>query len=129
MARNQENTSYRNANDPRTILDRVIMMDIFADFSVSTVLTSLLGSGVTAWLVVRGLSGHLADRWLARYKSDLDKEFDVLLAEYDVLGSLAHTEMLAAAGLLSREDLELIHKELNNILGESQCWSTGGVSW
>ncbi len=25
-----------------------------------------------------------------------DKDFDVLLAEYDVLGSLAHTEMLEA---------------------------------
>lgn len=47
-----------------------------------------------------------------------DKEFDVLLAEYDVLGSLAHTEMLAAVGLLSKEDLGLIHKELNNILAE-----------
>jgi argininosuccinate lyase len=47
-----------------------------------------------------------------------DKEFDVLLAEYDVLGSLAHTEMLASVGLLSKEDMELIHKELNNILGE-----------
>ncbi|HEX3933694.1 MAG TPA: argininosuccinate lyase [Puia sp.] len=47
-----------------------------------------------------------------------DKEFDVLLAEYDVLGSLAHTEMLASVGLLSKEDLDLIHKELNNILAE-----------
>src|ERR1700761_5014731 len=47
-----------------------------------------------------------------------DKEFDVLLAEYDVLGSLAHTEMLAAVGLLSKEDLNLIHKELNNILAD-----------
>jgi hypothetical protein len=46
------------------------------DFSLSTFLTSLVGSGVTAWLVVRGLSGHLADRLLARYKSDLDKEFE-----------------------------------------------------
>lgn len=52
-----------------------------------------------------------------------DKEFDVLLAEYDVLGSLAHTEMLAAVGLLSKEDMGLIHKELNNILGEIR---TGG---
>jgi len=45
-----------------------------------------------------------------------DKEFDVLLAEYDVLGSLAHTQMLASAGLLSKEDLALVHRELNNIL-------------
>jgi len=45
-------------------------------FSLATFLSSLLGSGVTAWLVVRGLSSHLADRWLTRYKSDLDKEFE-----------------------------------------------------
>lgn len=47
-----------------------------------------------------------------------DKEFDVLLAEYDVLGSLAHTEMLASVGLLSKEDLVLVHRELNTILAE-----------
>jgi argininosuccinate lyase len=47
-----------------------------------------------------------------------DKEFDILLAEYDVLGSLAHTQMLESIGLLSKEELTLIHKELNNILGE-----------
>ncbi|HXB93068.1 MAG TPA: argininosuccinate lyase [Puia sp.] len=47
-----------------------------------------------------------------------DKDFDVLLAEYDVLGSLAHTEMLEAVGLLGKEDRVLIHAELNNILRE-----------
>src|ERR1700727_1300163 len=47
-----------------------------------------------------------------------DKDFDVLLAEYDVLGSLAHTEMLEAVGLLSKAELTLIHKELNRILSE-----------
>ena len=46
------------------------------DLSFPTFFTSLLGSGVTAWLVVKGLSGHLAERLLARYKSDLDKEFE-----------------------------------------------------
>jgi argininosuccinate lyase len=46
-----------------------------------------------------------------------DKEFDVLLAEYDVLGSLAHTQMLESVGLLGKEDRDLIHRELNNILG------------
>ena len=44
-----------------------------------------------------------------------DKEFDVLLAEYDVLGSLAHTEMLETVGLLSKEDLELIQQGLRQI--------------
>ncbi len=45
-------------------------------FSVTTFLASLAGSGATAWLVVKGLSGHIADRWLAQYKSELDKEFE-----------------------------------------------------
>jgi argininosuccinate lyase len=47
-----------------------------------------------------------------------DKEFDILLAEYDVLGSLAHTEMLETVGLLTKEELTAIHKELNNILND-----------
>lgn len=47
-----------------------------------------------------------------------DKEFDVLLAEFDVLGSLAHTKMLASVGLLSAEDLEKVQKGLNEILEE-----------
>lgn len=47
-----------------------------------------------------------------------DKEFDVLLAEYDVLGSLAHTKMLAAVGLLNEEDLAKVQKGLNEILEE-----------
>ncbi len=46
------------------------------DFSVTTFLASLVGGGATAWLVVRGLGDHLADRWLARYKNDLDKEIE-----------------------------------------------------
>jgi len=47
-----------------------------------------------------------------------DKEFDVLLAEYDVLGSLAHTKMLASVGLLSEEDLVKVQHGLNEILAE-----------
>jgi hypothetical protein len=46
------------------------------DFSWTTFLGSLVGGGVTAWGVVKGLSGHLGERWLARYKSELDKEFE-----------------------------------------------------
>jgi len=45
-----------------------------------------------------------------------DKSFDILLAEYDVLGSMAHTEMLEGIGLLTKQELELIHRELNQIL-------------
>ncbi|MFI5155710.1 MAG: lyase family protein, partial [Chitinophagales bacterium] len=47
-----------------------------------------------------------------------DKEFDLVLAVYDVQGSLAHAEMLSEVGLLSKEDWELIQKELLQILQE-----------
>ncbi len=47
-----------------------------------------------------------------------DKDFDILLAEYDVLGSLAHTKMLESVGLLSSEDLEKVQQGLNEILAE-----------
>jgi len=52
-----------------------------------------------------------------------DKEFDVLLAEYDVLGSLAHTKMLAEVGLLSPEDLAKVQDGLNAILAEVRAGS------
>src|ERR1051325_6082688 len=47
-----------------------------------------------------------------------DKELDLLLAEFDVQGSVAHTQMLASIGLLTENELTLIHKELRNILEE-----------
>ncbi|MBK8426234.1 MAG: argininosuccinate lyase [Lewinellaceae bacterium] len=47
-----------------------------------------------------------------------DREFDVLLAEHDVIGSLAHTAMLEKVGLLDPAEHERIHRELNLILGD-----------
>ncbi|MFC5282368.1 argininosuccinate lyase [Pedobacter alpinus] len=44
-----------------------------------------------------------------------DREMDLFLASFDVLGSLAHTQMLESIGLLSAHDLALIQKELKNI--------------
>ena len=32
-----------------------------------------------------------------------DKEFDILLAKYDVQGSIAHVTMLGETGLMSKE--------------------------
>jgi argininosuccinate lyase len=47
-----------------------------------------------------------------------DKTLDLLFAEYDVLGSIAHTQMLASIGLISENELTLIHKELKSILAD-----------
>ena len=47
-----------------------------------------------------------------------DREFDLLLAEHDVIGSLAHTQMLEKSGLLTAHERVEIHRELHQILGE-----------
>ncbi len=47
-----------------------------------------------------------------------DRELDLLLAEFDVLGSLAHTAMLESIGLLTKEELTVLHKELKTIYAE-----------
>ena len=50
-----------------------------------------------------------------------DQEFDLLLAKYDVQGSLAHTQMLAKVGLLSSEDWIAIQEGLLNILKDIEA--------
>ena len=47
-----------------------------------------------------------------------DRELDLYLAKYDVLGSLAHTHMLEKVGLLSASDLEQVQKGLKEIYNE-----------
>ena len=44
-----------------------------------------------------------------------DREFDLEMAAFDVLGSLAHTQMLESIGLMSADDLQLVQQELKNI--------------
>lgn len=49
------------------------------------------------------------------YTVGRDRELDVHLAPFDVLGSMAHITMLESIGLLSREELKLLLAELKNI--------------
>ncbi|MFT3752205.1 MAG: argininosuccinate lyase [Paludibacter sp.] len=44
-----------------------------------------------------------------------DREMDVFLAKYDVLGSMAHIRMLESVGLLQADELKLLLEELKNI--------------
>ena len=44
-----------------------------------------------------------------------DTEFDAQMAAFDVLGSLAHTQMLQSIGLMSSDDLQLVQRELKAI--------------
>jgi argininosuccinate lyase len=50
-----------------------------------------------------------------------DRELDLLLAPFDVLGSLAHTRMLHSINLMTAEDLNLVQRELKNIYQEIQA--------
>jgi argininosuccinate lyase len=47
-----------------------------------------------------------------------DREFDEQMAAFDVLGSLAHTRMLASVGLLDTADLDTVQQELKHIYAD-----------
>src|SRR6195952_945730 len=47
-----------------------------------------------------------------------DTEFDMVLARYDVQGSIAHVKMLASVNMLNPEEADLILKELEIIESE-----------
>ncbi|HKG07211.1 MAG TPA: argininosuccinate lyase [Pedobacter sp.] len=50
-----------------------------------------------------------------------DRELDLQMAAFDVLGSLAHVEMLESIGLLTAEELSAVQKELKNIYAEIEA--------
>lgn len=52
---------------------------------------------------------------IERFTVGRDREMDLYLAKYDVLGSMAHITMLESIGLLEKEELKPLHDELKNI--------------
>ena len=52
---------------------------------------------------------------IERFTVGKDREMDLYLAKYDVLGSMAHITMLQSIGLLQANELELLLDELKNI--------------
>lgn len=49
-----------------------------------------------------------------------DREMDLYLAKYDVLGSMAHITMLESIGLLTKEELDTLLKELRIIYEKAE---------
>ncbi len=49
------------------------------------------------------------------YTVGRDREMDLFLAPYDILGSLAHITMLESIGLLTSDELDVLSAELRNI--------------
>lgn len=52
---------------------------------------------------------------IERFTVGRDRELDLFLAKYDVMGSMAHITMLQTIGLLTASELELLLAELKNI--------------
>jgi len=55
------------------------------------------------------------NREIERFTVGRDREMDLYLAKYDVLGSMAHITMLESIDLLAKEELEPLLAELRNI--------------
>ena len=57
---------------------------------------------------------------IERFTVGRDHELDLLLAPYDVLGSMAHITMLEQIGLLTADELQTLLSELKDIYGMCQ---------
>ncbi len=57
---------------------------------------------------------------IERFTVGRDRELDLLLAPYDVLGSMAHITMLEQIGLLTADELQTLLSELKDIYGMCQ---------
>ncbi len=60
--------------------------------------------------------GYSTDKKIDIFTVGNDRELDLVLAKYDVIGSLAHAKMLHKIGLLTKEEIDSVENELNNIL-------------
>lgn len=57
---------------------------------------------------------------IERFTVGRDREMDIYLAKYDVLGSMAHITMLQSIGLLEADELAQLLAELKNIYAEAE---------
>lgn len=60
------------------------------------------------------------DRDVERFTIGKDREMDLYLAPFDILGSLAHISMLQSIGLLTAEELKQLTEELRNIYRDTE---------
>ncbi|MGB5462644.1 MAG: argininosuccinate lyase, partial [Aureibaculum sp.] len=60
--------------------------------------------------------GIKTDKKIDMFTVGNDRNLDLVLAKYDVIGSIAHAKMLHKIGLLSKDENNSLVKELNAIL-------------
>ncbi|MGN0194826.1 MAG: argininosuccinate lyase [Candidatus Cryptobacteroides sp.] len=63
--------------------------------------------------------GFDQDERIDRFTVGRDREMDVFLAPYDIMGTIAHVTMLEKAGLLATEDLQRLLPELKALYREA----------
>jgi argininosuccinate lyase len=61
-------------------------------------------------------AGTSTDQLVENFTVGNDKIFDVLLAKYDILGSIAHVNMLGEVGLMTKDEAQTAIKGLKEIL-------------
>lgn len=62
--------------------------------------------------------GFTPDEKIEDFTVGRDRELDLMMAREDAEGSKAHIAMLCSIGLLTADELEILTKELDNIIGE-----------
>jgi len=70
------------------------------------------------WRKNDDLSG---DGGIEKFTVGRDKEFDLLLAKYDVKGSIAHVQMLGEVGLMAKEEADTAIEALKQIASEIEA--------
>ena len=60
------------------------------------------------------------DNEVERFTVGKDRELDLYLAPYDMLGSMAHITMLESIGLLTKDELQSLHAELKNMYAKAE---------
>lgn len=59
--------------------------------------------------------GYSVNKKIEDFTIGRDRELDLELAPFDILGTMAHTSMLAKVGLLTSQELEILRPELKNL--------------
>ncbi len=62
---------------------------------------------------------HMTEE-IERFTIGRDREMDLYLAKYDVLGSMAHITMLQSIDLLTRDELDALLRELRGIYAQAE---------
>ena len=60
--------------------------------------------------------GFEPDKLIEEFTVGQDRELDLRLARYDVIGSMAHIRMLETIGLLKKDELDVLISALEDIL-------------